>query len=444
MSERDITVALLEFERRVQSSTSAREVAFAAANDAFSVLKYDQAVVWMHDVFRRPIVTAASGLADPSGDSPYLQWLARAERAGGPTEGKLVRPVGLSELPEDVAADGHDWCHEHLVFGRLQGPDGTSRGGMLFSRAEPFSEQELALAEWIVRSAGYGLWAWRKRRAAVSRLLARRSALFGSLVVLSVAVVLWAVQVPLTALAPAEITPEKPIPVTSPMDGIIRQIMVQPNQVVKSGQVLAELDDTSLRNRQLVAQKALEIAQADSRRAINKAFTDESSRTELQLLEARVREKSAELAYLSDLLKRLTITAPQGGLAIFSSTEEWIGRPVQPGERIMTLADPSLIRVTIYVPPEDAVRLEPGAEVSVFLNVNPLESLPARIVGSSYEALPQTDGSLAFVVQADLLPGHGFPRIGLRGTAKLHSEQVSLGYYLFRKPIAYLRRHLGV
>ena len=36
------------------------------------------------------------------------------------------------------------------------------------------------------------------------------------------------------------------------------------------------------------------------------------------------------------------------------------------------------------------------------------------------------------------------PRIGLRGTAKIYAAQVTLGYYLLRKPIAYIRRSFGV
>lgn len=41
------------------------------------------------------------------------------------------------------------------------------------------------------------------------------------------------------------------------------------------------------------------------------------------------------------------------------------------------------------------------------------------------------------------MEGHGFPRIGMRGTAKIYAEQVSLGYYLFHKPLAYVRQTIG-
>jgi len=35
-------------------------------------------------------------------------------------------------------------------------------------------------------------------------------------------------------------------------------------------------------------------------------------------------------------------------------------------------------------------------------------------------------------------------RIGLRGTAKLYGEKVSLAYYLLRRPITFVRQHLGI
>ena len=44
----------------------------------------------------------------------------------------------------------------------------------------------------------------------------------------------------------------------------------------------------------------------------------------------------------------------------------------------------------------------------------------------------------------ELVPGATLPRIGLKGSAKVYAEEVSLGYYLFRKPILFLRKTLGV
>ncbi len=436
-------LALLEFERRIQSATSDSEVGFRAVNDGSQVLRFDQAILWRLDLFSRPLIAAASGLADVSVDSPYQQWLVHLIQAITPEPFEASKAFAMSELPEAIVADGADWCPANLLHCPLRGPNGARLGGILFFRAQPFTESEHAAAEWIARSAGYGLWAWRSERHRARNWLKGGSwkMLAAAALILPLALL---IPVRLSALAPAEITPLRPIPVTSPLDAVVREIVVKPNQIVKADELLAVLDDTALRNRLELAAKALDVARADLQRATFKSFSDDASRLELQVLSARVQEKQAEVAYLTELLDRSKLLAPQGGVAIFSNQDDWRGRPVQVGERVMLIADPSLIDVTIYLPPDDAVELEPGAKVELLLHVDPLSPLDAKIERASYEATPAPDGTLAYVIRAQLLPGQGLPRIGLRGTAKVYAGRVSLGYYLLRKPLAFVRRSLGI
>lgn len=441
---RNVSVALLQFERRLKACGSAPEVAFAAVNEILDILRFEQAVLWRLDVLARPGVKAASGLADVSVESPYIQWLEKLIRSLSPTSAIAPKAYTLADLTEDLATDGEEWCHEHMLLCPLSGPGGILLGGMLLFRSDPFDDAETAASAWIAESVAYSLWAWRKERHQFWRWARKPTVAIVVLALTIVAGALALIPVRLNALAPAEITPQKAIPVTAPVEGVVKEIVVRPNQIVAADAPLVILDDTSIRNRLSVAEKALEFSKAELQRAINKAFSDEASRTDLQVLQARVREKAADVRYLSEVLGRLKITAPQGGIAIFSDAEEWRGRPVQPGERIMVIADPSLVAVTVYLSPDDAVELSAGAEVSVFLNNAPLSSLPARIVRTSYEAMPTSEGTLAYHIQAELLPGHNFPRIGMRGTAKVYSDRVSLAYYIFRKPVAYIRRSLGL
>lgn len=437
-------LALLDFERRLQTASSVREVAFRAVNDSSQVLRFDQAVLWRRDLFSRPIVAAASGLADVSADSPYQQWLTQLLQATTPEPFNAPSALAMETLPEAVVTDGADWCPAHLLHCPLTTPAGTAVGGLLFFRAQPFTEAETAAAEWMARSTGYGLWAWRSDRHSAkgwlkSRATWRAAAIAGIVVALAALI-----PVSLSTLAPAEITPLRPIPVTSPLDGVVREIVVKPNEIVKADQLVAVLDDTGLRNRLEVAAKSLDIARADLQRATFKSFTDEPSRLELQVLNARVQEKNAEVGYLTELLEKSKLTAPQGGVAVFTSQDDWRGRPVQVGERVMLIADPSLIDITVYMPPEDAVELEPGARVELLLHVDPLSPVSAEIERASYEATQTPEGTLAYIVRARMQPGQALPRIGLRGTAKVYGGKVSLGYYLLRKPLAFVRRSLGV
>jgi hypothetical protein len=437
-------LALLDFERRIQTASSVREVAFRAVNDSSQVLRFDQAILWRRDLFSRPIVAAASGLADVAVDSPYQQWLTQLIQAITPEPFEATRSLGVAEVPEGLVTDGADWCPAHILHCPLASPTGGSLGGLLFFRAQPFEDSEVAAAEWVGRSTGYGLWAWRSDRHRAKGWLKSRNTWRGFAIAAAVIAVAGFIPVRLSALAPAEITPLRPIPVTSPLDAVVREITIKPNEIVKADQLVAILDDTSLRNRLEVAAKSLDIARADLQRATFKSFTDEPSRLELQVLNARVQEKQAEVVYLTELLEKSKLTAPQGGVAIFTSQDDWRGRPVQVGERVMLIADPSLIDITIFLPPEDAVELEAGAPVDLLLHVDPLSPIRAQIERASYEATQTPEGTLAYVVRAQMQPGQGLPRIGLRGTAKVYGGQVSLGYYLLRKPLAFVRRSLGI
>ena len=439
----NIAAGLLEFQRKLQASKSIRELSFAAVNEGFGVLKFDQAAFWQYDVRSQVKVEAVSGLAEVTAEAPYVHWLVRAAAHFVDAPGQPIVASALADLPESLAEDGAEWAPDQLVHCTLTSPDGVAIGGLLFARDEPFSEVEQAVAQWMGAAVGFALWAWRRDYRPVRRWLQRTSTKQLVLIVAVIAAALSFVPVRLSALAQAEITPIRPFPITSPVDGVVDSIKVHPNQIVVADEPLVILNDTTTRNKLAVAVKALDIAKADLQRAINKSFTDDASKGELNVLDARVREKVAEVAFLSEMLDRYSISAPQGGLAIFADSEEWRGRPLQPGERIMVIADPSLVEVTVYVPPEDAVQLEKGSEVSVFLNIDPLSPLKARIVQTSYETITMPDNSLAYVVKAQLEPGN-LPRIGLRGTAKVYAEQVSLGYYLMRKPILFIRKSFGV
>ncbi len=439
----NIAAELLEFQRKLQACKSIRELAFVAANEGFGVLRFDQAVLWQYDLRSQVVVEAVSGLAEVANEAPYVQWLMRAAAHFIEAPGQPIVISPLSGLPETLAEDGAEWVPDQILHCALQSPEGHVLGGLFFARDEPFSEVERAVAQWMGAATGFSLWAWRRDYRPVRRWLRRTSTKRLILGAALAAALLSFVPVRLSALAQAEISPVRPYPITAPVEGVVDAVKVQPNQIVGADEPLVVLNDTTTRNKLAVAVKALDIAKADLQRAINKSFSDDASKGELNVLDARVREKVAEVAFLSEMLDRYTISAPQGGLAIFSDAEEWRGRPVQPGERIMVIADPSMVEVTVYVPPEDAIQLELGAEVQVFLNVDPLFQLKAKIVQTSYETITMPDNSLAYVVKAQLVGGF-MPRIGLRGTAKVYAEEVSLGYYLMRKPILFLRKSFGI
>jgi multidrug efflux pump subunit AcrA (membrane-fusion protein) len=248
----------------------------------------------------------------------------------------------------------------------------------------------------------------------------------------------------MSTLAPAEIRASDLVIVAAPLDGVIDRFYVRPNDPVTPGQTLFSFDATVLRSRHEVARRALTQADAELLSASQAAFADPQTKARIAQLRAQMELRRAELSLARDMLDRVTVKAERAGIAVFTDANDWLGKPVAVGERVLVLADPQAPEIDIQVPVGDALVLEEGSTVELFLNVDPLHPLGARLTQASYEAALSTAGVLSYRVKAALDAGEPPPRIGLRGTAKIRGERVPLALYLFRRPLALLRQTLGI
>ena len=91
----------------------------------------------------------------------------------------------------------------------------------------------------------------------------------------------------------------------------------------------------------------------------------------------------------------------------------------------------------------DAVRLEVGDEVNLYLSASPLSPVTATLRYMAHEAVQRPDGAYAYRVRA-ALSAKTAHRVGLKGTAKLQAGWVPLAYWMFRRPWATVRAYLGL
>lgn len=245
-----------------------------------------------------------------------------------------------------------------------------------------------------------------------------------------------------SVLAPAQVVPLGGQVVAAPLDGVITEFLVKPNQPVSKGDILLRFDATSIRAQADVAERSLNVAEAELKANSQRAFTDADSSARIDLYAARVEQKRAERDYARELLARSDVRAERDGIAVFADAQRWTGKPVQTGERLMEIAAPDQAELRIELAVADALDFQPGTEIALFLDSAPLHSHSARLQRSAYEAQQTTSGQLAYRLDAtfDQSP----PRIGLRGTAKIYGERGPLAFYLLRRPLAALRQTVGL
>jgi hypothetical protein len=249
--------------------------------------------------------------------------------------------------------------------------------------------------------------------------------------------------VPLTVIAPAEVVPRDPFLVRAPLDGVIDQFLVQPNQVVNAGTALFNLDTTALQTRNAVARKAYDTAREEYRQAAQLAVSDDKGKLDMATRRGVLEEKSVELAYTNEQLGRVQVKAERAGVVVFADVNDWLGKAVVMGEKILTLADPQQVELAIQLPVGDSIDVAPGAAIKLYPNGNPLRAFDTRLTHAAYHAEPLPDGRLVYRLKARFTEGSALPRIGLMGTAKIYGDHVPLGYYVLRRPLTSLRQWVG-
>ncbi len=447
---------LLGLARLARGVRSAREAGFLLVNETRRLLTYRQAALWLSD----DGLYALSGVVQIEANVPYTQWLQqvfefwRREQLVDTAAEAAAAPAGrvfcALDLPEHLRAEWAQWWPPHALW--LSWSDGA----LLLVRDEAWSEPEQAMAqEWLSiwshefsrcrQPAALSLWSrlksWRTvwhRSDEVRPWWKRPLTLVGAVLVL-----LLLIPVRLTVLAPAELTPFNPVVIRSPLDGVIDTFHVQPNQFVKKDQLLFGFDEALTQSRLEVATQALATAQAEYRQTLHLAMSDARAKGQMSLLTGKIEEKRAEVDFLSGQLQRARVQAPQEGVVLMDEPSEWIGRPVTVGERILRIAAPGDAEVEAWLALSDAIRLEPGSQVSLYLNASPLDPVAAKVRYVAHDAVQRPDGQYAYRVRAQLT-GKTEHRVGLKGTAKLQGDWVPLVYWMFRRPVASVRTYLGL
>jgi multidrug resistance efflux pump len=432
--------ALLELIRRARTAETIAAVRFIAVNDTHLLAPFDQSALWL----RHHGVQALSGLVEIEANAPYTRWIEAVARELSKTP---ARTVTASDLSPNLAEEWIHWLPANVAwipFGAKQ----SVGGGLLLARHLPWQEQEIQmLSEWMET------WccAYRalSKPSALASLLRLRFFKVGKLaaqkplVPIAAVLLLAAIPVRLSVLAPGELVPANPVPIRAPLEGVIKTFYVTTNQPVKADQPLFAYDDASLVSKIDVATEALRTSEAEHRQLSQMALSDPKARAALAAAKGQVEERRIDLEFLQSQLARNRVVAPRDGIAFVDDPSEWLGRQVVPGQRIMRLAEPADREIEAWLPVGDAIDLGEGSPVRLYLASDPLKPVAGHVRAVSYEPQQRPDGSYAYRIRARL-DGESTHRIGLKGTARLSGSRVPLGYWIMRRPFAAARQFLGI
>ena len=147
--------------------------------------------------------------------------------------------------------------------------------------------------------------------------------------------------------------------------GTIQRIYVNSGQTVGAGQLIAELDPTTMQNAYTISKTALEQAQDTYNRM--KELHDDGSLPEMQwiAIENQLKSATASEAMAKKALADTKLYAPFGGYIATKDAE--VGQNAGPGVPVVKLVSIGSVKVKISVPEDDVQRIKKGSSMKIIV-----------------------------------------------------------------------------
>lgn len=211
------------------------------------------------------------------------------------------------------------------------------------------------------------------------------------------------------------------VPISAQVKGLVTEVLVKDNQIVKSGDVLAKIDERDYTYKlgiaqanQQAAEAELGQAKADQERYQQLFSKQEISKQEFDRISLRVKNAEAELARakanagLAQLdLEHTKIIAPVNGKVSARTIEQ--GQYVQAGQPLLAVVS-SDVWVTANFKETQMKHIKPGNRVTIHVDAYPgvtfygkVDSIQAG-TGSAFSLLPAQNASGNFIKVVQRVP----------------------------------------
>lgn len=429
---------------KAYEAENSQALIFIILNDTFHLMKYERAILWDMES-ATPKLLGISGFAKVDHRSEAVErWKALLESLKEPSKAQLLdadKFPGNQDLFHEVQKNLR---HPTMMWIPIRSQQKTLLGLWLegCQKEDPnvSFDDLLTLMDHFLAPPYAG--AWRKFAPKLAGRSAKRLIYHLGAIVLGAS--LFFMPFPLRVVAPCQVVPKDPYVVTAPLEGIIESVVARPGQQVAKGMPLIEYDKKVPFQELKAAQKQVEMIQTELNRSRTLGLKDDKALLELSLLSLKLDREKINLDLLQYNAGLLSVKSPEDGVVMIDDPDDWRGKPVKVGEKILTVSDPNQSKIRIWIPEHDNVLLDPEKQIKIFLNVIPEQSFEAKLDYVANESTISEKHVPSFIAEANWIGEAPDVHLGVKGTAILYGKDVTLFYYLIRRPLNYFRELIGV
>ena len=441
--DKNIKIArLIGLEKKSREARTQDELNFVVVNETRQIFDFINSYLLLKTPTDKYHVKAVSDLATVDRTAPLVTFVENIINDQTSSNLKEIQNVEVDKISRSLKIKKPKNIPDNILLIPIFSPQRGLQGFLITTRNEKFNDNEVELARHLSLTYGHAYNTFLTDFSIKDFLKKNFTGKRSWIIILSIIFIL-IIPIKITSTAPVEVVPKNPRLITAPFDGVVKNIIVNNNDKINSGDLLIQIEDTDLKNSFNLAKQSLQVAEKELLRSRQFSFSNNEEKARLAELMAQVDLKKAEVESTSERLKNSKIYADKDGIAIVDQKNNWQGRPVSVGEKIITIANPENVEFLIWLPVKDSLIIKENTDVKVFLDINPIKPLKGKLKRASYQSSLSPEEVLSYQISASF-EGEEIPRIGLRGTAKIYGSRVTLFYYLFRKPITFVRQLIGV
>ena len=441
--DKNIKIArLIGLEKKSREARTQDELNFVVVNETRQIFDFVNSYLLLKTPTDKYHVKAVSDLATVDRTAPLVTFVENIINDQTSSNLKEIQNFEVDKISRSLKIKKPKNIPDNILLIPIFSPQRGLQGFLITTRNEKFNDNEVELARHLSLTYGHAYNTFLTDFSIKDFLKKNFTGKRSWIIILSIIFIL-IIPIKITSTAPVEVVPKNPRLITAPFDGVVKNIIVNNNDKINSGDLLIQIEDTDLKNSFNLAKQSLQVAEKELLRSRQFSFSNNEEKARLAELMAQVDLKKAEVESTSERLKNSKIYADKDGIAIVDQKNNWQGRPVSVGEKIITIANPEKVEFLIWLPVKDSLIIKENTDVKVFLDINPIKPLKGKLKRASYQSSLSPEEVLSYQISASF-EGEEIPRIGLRGTAKIYGSKVTLFYYLFRKPITFVRQLIGV
>ena len=217
--------------------------------------------------------------------------------------------------------------------------------------------------------------------------------------------------------------------IAAPHNGILDKNLVENGDVVRTGQIVANLDGRQLR----IELAGLEAELKGTAKKRSAAMASNQI-ADAQISLSQMNQKRAEIQLIKEKLNNLEIRSPIDGIVVAGDLEKVEGAPVEMGQTLFEVGPLDHMLAEIAIPEREIPYVKPGMKISIRLDAYPFKSWDGKLT-KIHAKSEIKDQESVFIAEVELDNDDLNLKPGMKGRAQVVSESYPIGWNLFHHPI---------